>query len=693
MKTNNQIAGKCGICKKDGHNARTCDTKKVNKPKKVTKTKKNVKKIDWKKVDLNPIKWIKENKMTPKKIESMLKLADKAYHNGESLIEDVTYDTIVSYLEDLTGMKRKAIGAPVEKGATRVKLPIHMGSMDKVKPDTNKLKNWLKKYNGPYVISDKLDGISIMVHYKPENPVPSIYTRGNGKVGSDASDLVNWMEFPKITSPNDVFFRGELLISKSNWSIFEKTYKNPRNAVSGLIGGLVSGKKIRGKFLKLLHFLVFDVVTKELMNSSDQLAYAKSVGFMTVHHTLYPDVTIKNLSDILISRRTESDYEIDGIIVMDNKVYPRPKSGNPKYAVAFKMVLEDQKAESTVQNVVWNVSKHGTLKPIVIINPVNIGGSKVQRVTGYNAKWIIDNNIGPGANVILIKSGDIIPKIIKVTKKPTHGVSMPEGKLGVDWEWAPGNVEARIKGHNDDAEIQKILFFTTRLDIEGFKLGTIKKVYAAGFKTIPKILAMTIDDFLAIDGIQNKMAQKLYNGMRQRWVSATNIELLAAMNAFGQGISQKKIEPLLAAIPNLCDKDFKMSDAELTSKIIAIEGFSNKSALKIIENLNNCQKMLAAMPEKPKIKIVKEPEVVELDITINRDVSKDVIIFSGFRDKQLTKVLISRGALFPTSLSKKVNLVVSKTPEKITGKVAKAQKLCIPVMSIETFYKFLATSS
>ena len=83
------------------------------------------------------------------------------------------------------------------------------------------------------------------------------------------------------------------------------------------------------------------------------------------------------------------------------------------------MVLEDQKAESTVQNVVWNVSKHGTLKPIVIINPVNIGGSKVQRVTGYNAKWIIDNNIGPGANVILIKSGDIIPKIIKVTKKPT----------------------------------------------------------------------------------------------------------------------------------------------------------------------------------------------------------------------------------------------------------------------------------
>ena len=123
MKTNNQIAGKCGICKKDGHNARTCDTKKVNKPKKVTKTKKNVKKIDWKKVDLNPIKWITENKMTPKKIESMLKLADKAYHNGESLIEDVTYDTIVSYLEDLTGMKRKAIGAPIEKGATRVKLP------------------------------------------------------------------------------------------------------------------------------------------------------------------------------------------------------------------------------------------------------------------------------------------------------------------------------------------------------------------------------------------------------------------------------------------------------------------------------------------------------------------------------------------------------------------------------------------
>ena len=113
------------------------------------------------------------------------------------------------------------------------------------------------------------------------------------------------------------------------------------------------------------------------------------MGFKTVNHKIYNEIDIKNLSDILLERRTESEYEIDGIIVMDNKVYPRPKSGNPKYAVAFKMVLEDQKAESTVTSVVWNISKHGLFKPIVEISPVMISGTRVQRATGYNARWKI----------------------------------------------------------------------------------------------------------------------------------------------------------------------------------------------------------------------------------------------------------------------------------------------------------------
>ena len=88
---------------------------------------------------------------------------------------------------------------------------------------------------------------------------------------------------------------------------------------------------------------------------------------------------------------------------MDDKVYSRPTSGNPKYALAFKMVLDDQKGETTVTCVEWNVSKHGLLKPVVNLSPIKIAGTTIRRATGYNAKWIVENNIGPGAKVILIK--------------------------------------------------------------------------------------------------------------------------------------------------------------------------------------------------------------------------------------------------------------------------------------------------
>ena len=698
IKDNKLIGGKCSICNEDGHNKRSCKEKikkkvKLSKPKvkKVKKVKLSKKTIvfDWDILNKNPIPWIKKNKLNANNIEKLLKAADKAYHNGEAIIEDVHYDVIVDYLENLTGIKRKAIGAEVEKGATRVKLPIHMGSMDKVKPDTTKLKNWLKKYNGPYVISDKLDGISIMVHYLPNNPIPKIYTRGNGKVGYDASNLVKWMEFPKITSETQSFFRGELLISKKNWSKYKKEYKNPRNAVSGLIGGLVSGKKIRPKFLKHLHFLVFDVVTEELMTSSDQLTWAASQGFRTVDYNIYDAIDIKKLSEILLERRSESNYEIDGIIVMDNKIYPRPKSGNPKYAVAFKMVLEDQKAESTVTNVVWNISKHGLFKPIVEISPVNISGTRVQRATGYNAKWIVDNNIGPGANVIIIKSGDIIPKIIKVTKKAKP--VLPPGVEGTNWEWTEGGVDAKVMGHSDDAEIKKILHFMSKMEIEGFKIGMIKKVYNAGYKTIPKILTMTQEDFLKIDGVKSKMANKLYTNMQNKYGTSTTLDLLAATNAFGEGISRKKMEPLLEKIPNICSSTLSIPKSELKSLIISMDGFSEKSANKILDNLNNCHEILKSLPPKPDITPTEKPKK-ELDFKIKRNVCNKVIIFSGFRNKELLNELTIRGAKFPSTVSKKVEILVTKTPDKITGKVAKANKLGIKVMSYDDFITWITTS-
>ena len=125
------------------------------------------------------------------------------------------------------------------------------------------------------------------------------------------------------------------------------------------------------------------------------------------------------LSEILIKWRDEYEYEIDGIIVIDDKLYNRI-TGNPLHAFAFKMIISEQIAEAKVVNVLWTPSKDGYLKPRVQIEPITLGGVKIEYATGFNAKFIVDNNIGLGSLITIIRSGDVIPHILSVVVHPTN---------------------------------------------------------------------------------------------------------------------------------------------------------------------------------------------------------------------------------------------------------------------------------
>ena len=134
------------------------------------------------------------------------------------------------------------------------------------------------------------------------------------------------------------------------------------------------------------------------------------------------NVDKSKLSKYLVDWRENYDYDIDGIIVADDKIYPRT-SKNPKHAFAFKTVLDDQVVESKVVNVIWNPSKDGYLKPKVRIQPVELGGAVIQYATLHNAEFVIKNKIGLGAVVQIIRSGDVIPKVEKVIK-PAKNIKM-----------------------------------------------------------------------------------------------------------------------------------------------------------------------------------------------------------------------------------------------------------------------------
>ena len=148
--------------------------------------------------------------------------------------------------------------------------------------------------------------------------------------------------------------------------------------------------------------------------------------------------------------------------------------GNPKYSFAFKMDLDFMITE--VINVEWNASKHGKLKPIVRIKKVNLCGTENEAATGNNATFIVDNKIGPGAVVKIIKGGEIIPKIEEVIKPSEQKGQLPDN---IEYEWNDSHKEIILKDkeENDEVKIKKITIFFKTVGIEGIGPGTYKKLF------------------------------------------------------------------------------------------------------------------------------------------------------------------------------------------------------------------------
>ena len=191
------------------------------------------------------------------------------------------------------------------------------------------------------MISDKLDGSSGL-YVRNEDGTINLYTRGNGVVGQDVSYLQDYIDLPKLNKFKNkrCIVRGEFILKKKTWKKYEKEFSNSRNLVSGLI----NSKHIKNsEYLKDIDFVAYELIEPELPPKK-QFNLLTIYGFNTVFHKYYKTFTKDKLSEILINRRENSNYEIDGIIITDNKIHTREKDKNPKHSFAFKIVLMEQLA-------------------------------------------------------------------------------------------------------------------------------------------------------------------------------------------------------------------------------------------------------------------------------------------------------------------------------------------------------------
>lgn len=611
-------------------------------------------------------------KLSVDEIADVIQESNHRYFNkGEPLFADQLYDEIKEALRRRAPDHPilKAVGAVVEE--RKVKLPYWMGSMDKIKNDEKDLEKWLKKYSsGSVVVSDKLDGISALLFVC--HGAAKLYTRGNGVEGQDASHLIPFVQgLPEnvVSSKTGEFtVRGELILTRADFDKNKDLGKNGRNTVAGVI----NAKKPDIKIARMIRFVAYEVVAPESLPPSQAFDLLKLNGFEVAWHRVMDvaDVSLTSLSELLVDRRKRSAYEVDGIVVVHNASgYPRVVGENPKHAFAFKSIATMNSAEVVVLDVEWNISKDGFFKPVVLFDGVHIGGVTVKRATGNNARFIVDNGIGPGARIIVMRSGDVIPAITTVLERAEEP-SMPQNAA---YKWNETGVDLVVSNSSAASVVafKNVEYFFAKVKVAGLSTGTLKRLYDAGIDTVGKVLVVEKGSLLRIDGFKEKSAQNVVSAIKARFADVEPVVLMGASNSFGRGIGTTRIAQVAQQFPEIItDQKFVPTFEQLT----ALPGFESKTASRFIEGLqmwrafakeNGLERYIkakaAAAPSKKKAKQ-------------NEQIFEGVaFLFTGVRSKDAEAFILARGGVIKSSLSKNVDILICKDPD--TPKVQKARDL------------------
>ena len=603
-------------------------------------------------------------------LSAMIRAANNGYYsNNKPLMTDEEYDILKEFIED-NFPDNEAIqeghtlsSVSVEK--KKMNLPFEMWSMNKFKTE-QQINTWLKDYKGPYVISAKVDGVS--AGYSTMGDKPKLFTRGNGKVGQDISHAIEFLNLP---TKKGIEIRGELLMKKD---IFEKNWQDRFANVRNMIAGTANAKESFPERWNDIDFVCYEIITPNL-KPSEQFKLIKKLKTISVINKNMKNINKKSLSKYLIDWRENYEYDIDGVIVCDDRKYPRT-SKNPKHAFAFKTVLDDQIVESKVVNVIWSPSKDGYLKPKVQIQPVKLGGAVIQYATLHNAEFVIKNKIGLGAVVQILRSGDVIPKVEKVIKSASK-IKMPD-EYQYKWNSTKKDLILLNAQDNDTVKLKQFDDFFSKLDVVGLGRGNIQRIMDAGFKNIPSILTMSVDDFMTVEGFKEKMANKIYNSIHEKLNLVQLPHLMGASNIFGRGLGVKRIIAIMEEYPDILIS--KETDKQKLIKIQKIDGFKEKTAMLFVPYIKQFISFLKDINQTDKLKNVSSKNIDKTNPLYNKK-----IVITGFRDKSLQQILQEKGAKLGTSVSKKTDIVIVKELDDDTGKADKARKLGITLMTPEIF--------
>ena len=504
-----------------------------------------------------------DNENVKKEIEELTNKINKYnelyFNDSSSVLTDYEYDCLIDELNKLEEQypEYKLPNSPLNNNGEihsnkfkKVSHKIPMLSLKKTysfEEIEDFIKNINKNYNDvSYVCELKLDGISIDAHYL-NNKLVTLSTRGDGYTGDDIthnSSYITNLPLEINSDIKDIHFRGEAIMKLSDFNSINKilmsnnsneVLSNPRNTASGTLKLTNDTPKKNNRILtSYFYSIIVDNNTKSIHTQIETLNFIKKYN-LPLNNTYR---FCKNINDIIDyinfyeKEKDNIDIPIDGIVIKINehKYYETLGYTNkhPKWAIAYKY---KPKATSTkLINIEYTVGRTGVITPVANFEPVKISGTIIKKATLHNILEITRLGIRENDNILIKKSGEIIPKIIGVdiTKRNINNKKINEIKN------CPSCNEKLIQKNNliycpnkncKDRIIESIKHFVSKeaMDIkcigdkiinEFYKKGIIKSIidiYKIKFRDIVRLPGFsTLSTKKLIDEINNSKSQPLY---------------------------------------------------------------------------------------------------------------------------------------------------------------------------------------
>ncbi len=638
------------------------------------------------------------------------------------------YDTLINENPEFKFLERKTVGSQTSnqfqkynhrKPMTSLTNAFSFEDVNDFIERTLKFLNLKKNFQIDFMCEPKIDGLSISLLYVNGNLFNAV-TRGDGKTGEIVTDNVKTIkDIPhklKGNYPKFIEIRGEIFMQKANFEELNKSqiekngkvFANSRNAAAGSI----RQKDINILKERKLNFYAFSVgeYTNDfnIKTQFDLLKKFEQMGVNTNQENFRASTIedIKKFYSLMISKRNELDYEIDGLVYKVNDKILQERLGNlsrsPRWAIAHK--LPPEIVETLLLNIETQVGRTGALTPVGKLKPVKVGGVLVSNVTLHNEDEISRKDIRIGDIVKIQRAGDVIPKVTEVIKEKRQNNS----KVYVPPNFCPSCGGKTYKPKNEairrclsgvncpSQTVEKLKHFVSKnaFNIEGLGdkliLMLFKEKIINDFSDIFKIFKYR-ELLEKREGLGKLSVSNLLNSIESKKRISLD-KLIYALGIKQIGENNAKLLALnYNSFENFCSEMEKANDklSESFQKLVSIDQVGENIAEDIILFFNTSSNLVMLKELLNYIRI----ENVEQKL-INSPYKDKIVVLTGTLDTmsrdEAKQKLNNLGAKVSSTVSKNTDYVI--VGDQPGSKAKKAKELNIPIINENEWIEIIKTT-